>query len=78
MTAKNLNSNSRHKNIKVSTRNGKNTSPKEFFHKIWLIIGDCKYNYFAEIKIEKKSCSLFLLLGKQIQKNARKMLIYAN
>ena len=51
MAAKNLNSNSRHK---ISHKNGKITFPKEFFHKIWLMIGECKYNYNAEIKIEKK------------------------
>ena len=56
---------------------GKPFSPKEFFHKIWLIIGDCKYNFNAEIKIEK-GYPVSLLWGKQILKNTQKMLIYAN
>ena len=38
------------RNINFPTKNGKTTFPKEFFHKIWLIIGECKYNYIAEIK----------------------------
>ena len=63
--------------IKFPTKNGKTTFPKEFFHKIWLIIGDCKYNYIGEIKIVK-SYSVAVLWGKQILKSARKMLIYAN
>ena len=33
---------------------GKITFPKEFFHEIWLIIEDCKYNYTAEIKFLEK------------------------
>ena len=65
------------RDIKFPTKNGKTTFPMEFFHKIWLIIGDCKYNYIAEIKIEK-SYSVALLWEKQILKNALKMLIYAN
>ena len=39
---------------KIPTKNGKTTFPKEFFLEIWLIIEDCKYNYTAEIKFEKK------------------------
>ena len=62
---------------KFPTKNGKTTFPKEFFLEIWLIIEDCKYNYTAEIKFEK-SYSVALLWGKQILKNAPKMLIYAN
>ena len=62
---------------KIPTKNGKTTFPKEFFLEIWLIIEDCKYNYTAEIKFEK-SYSVALLWGKQILKNAPKMLIYAN
>ena len=37
---------------------GKTTFPKEFFLEIWLIIEDCKYNYTAEIKFEKKNIRL--------------------
>ena len=40
--------------IKFPTKNGKTTFPKEFFLEIWLILKDCKYNYTAEIKFEKK------------------------
>ena len=39
---------------KFPTKNGKTTFPKEFFLEIWLLIEDCKYNYTAEIKFEKK------------------------
>ena len=42
------------RDIKFPTKNGKTTFPKEFFLEIWLIIEDCKYNYTAEIKFEKK------------------------
>ena len=42
------------RDIKFLTKNGKPLSPKEFFFEIWLIIKDCKYNYTAEIKFEKK------------------------
>ena len=65
------------RDIKFPTKNGKTTFPKEFFHKIWLIIGDCKYNYIAEIKIAK-SYSVAILWGKQILNIVQKMLIYAN
>ena len=41
------------------------------------MIGDCKYNYIAEIKIAK-SKSVALLWGKQMLKKVQKMLIYAN
>ena len=44
MAAENLNSNS---------KNGKSAFLKEFSSKIVLIIGDYKYNYIAEIQIEK-------------------------
>ena len=63
--------------IKFPTKNGKTTFPKEFFLEIWLIIGDFKYNYTAEIKLEK-SYSVARLWGKQILYCALKMLIYAN
>ena len=68
------------RDIKFPTKNGKTTFPKEFFLEIWLIImiiEDCKYNYTAEIKLEK-SYSVALLWGKQILNSALKMLIYAN
>ena len=39
---------------KLSDKKWENTLPKEFFLEIWLIIEDCKYNYTAEIKFEKK------------------------
>ena len=42
------------RDIKFPNKNGKTTFPKEFFLEIWLIIEDCKYNYTAEIKFEKK------------------------
>ena len=42
------------RDIKFPTKNGKTTFPKEFFLEIWLIIEDCKYNYTAEIKFERK------------------------
>ena len=66
---------SRH--IKFPTKNWKTTFPEEFFLEIWLIIEDCKYNYTAEIKFEKKlfGCAF---MGKQILNSAPKMLIYAN
>ena len=56
---------------------GKTTFPKEFFLEIWLIIEDCKYNYNAEIKFEKKlfGCAF---MGKTNFEHRPKMLIYAN
>ena len=59
---------------KFPIKNGKTTLtfPKEFFLEIWLIIEDCKYNYTAEIKFEKKSYSVALLWGKQILNSALK------
>ena len=65
---------SRHK---ISHQKWETTFPKEFFLEIWLIIDDCKYNYTAEIKFEKKSYSVALLRGKQILNSALKMLIYS-
>ena len=62
---------SRHK---ISDQNWETTFPKEFFHEIWHIIEDCKYNYTAEIKFEK-SYSVALLWGKQILNSTLKMLI---
>ena len=67
-------STSRHK---MSDQKWETTFPKHFFLEIWLIIEDCKYNYTAEIKLEK-SYSVALLWGKQIFNSALKMLIYAN
>ena len=75
MAAKNLISNSQHK---ISRLKWETTFPIEFFHKIWSVIGDCKYNYIAEIKIAKKKYSVALSWDEQILKKARKMLIYAN
>ena len=66
------------RDIRFPTKNGKTTFSKDFFFEIWPIIEDCKYNYTAEIKFEKKSYSVALLWGKQILKSALKMLIYAN
>ena len=57
---------------------GKVLSRRIFFHKHWFIIGDCKYNFIPEIKIEKNSYAILLLCGKQILKNVSKMLINAN
>ena len=65
------------RDIKFPTKNGKTTFPKEFFLEIWLIIEDCKYNYTAEIKFEKRY-SVVLLWGKQILNSILIMLIYAN
>ena len=65
------------RNIKLPTKNGKTTFPKEFFLEIWLIIEDCKYNYTAEIKFGN-SYLVALLWGKQILSSALNMLIYAN
>ena len=48
------------RDIKFPTKTGKTTFPKEFFHQIWFIIGDSKYNYIAEITIVK-SYSVVLL-----------------
>ena len=31
-----------------------NNSPNEFFDEIWLIYKECKNNYIAEVKPEKK------------------------
>ena len=42
------------RDIKFPTKNGNSTFPKEFFLEIWLIIEDCKYNYTAEKRFEKK------------------------
>ena len=42
------------RNINSPAKNGKTIFPKEFFHEIWLIYKECKYNYIAEIKLEKK------------------------
>ena len=55
-----------------------NTFPKEFFLKIWFIIGDSKYNYIAEIKKNVKIYSVALLWGKQILNSPLEMLINAN
>ena len=65
------------RDIKFPTKNGKTIFPKEFFLEIWLIIQDCKYNYTAEIKFEKKlfGCTF---MGKKFLNSALKMLIYAN
>ena len=41
------------RDIKFPTKKGKITFPRNFFHKTWLIIEDCKYNYIAETKIVK-------------------------
>ena len=39
------------KTHKISpTKTEKTIFPKEFFHGIWFIIEDCKYNYIAEKK----------------------------
>ena len=47
-------------NTNLKFEMGKTTFLKKFFHKIWLIIGDCKYNYNGEIKIAKSySLALF-------------------
>ena len=43
---------------KTSDQKWETTFPKEFFLEIWLIIEDCKYNYTAEIKLEKKVIQL--------------------
>ena len=45
--AKNRILNSQHK---ISHQKWENHFLEEIFHKIWLIIGDSKYNYIAEIK----------------------------
>ena len=42
------------RDIKLPIKNGKTTFPLELFLEIWLKIEDCKYNYTAEIKFEKK------------------------
>ena len=53
---------------------GKPHSQNKFFHKIWLKIGDCKYNQIAEIEIVKKGEKMVAFLwGKQIVSSARKM-----
>ena len=36
------------RNINFPNKNGKTIFPKEFFHKIWLINKECKYNYIPE------------------------------
>ena len=46
------------RDIKFPTKNGKTTFSKEFSLEIWLIIENCKYNYTAEIKFEKKVIQL--------------------
>ena len=51
MAAKKPISISRHK---ISDQKWETTFPKEFFLETWLIIEDCKCNYTAEIKFEKK------------------------
>ena len=70
MAAKNLISNS-HSDINFPTKSGKTIFQKEIFHKIWLIVGDYKYNYMAEIKIAK-CYSVALLWGKQILEKSAK------
>ena len=65
------------RDIKFPTKIGKTTFPKDFFHKIWLKVRYCKYNYIAEIKIVKSYLVAFLW-QKQILNIALKMLIYAN
>ena len=54
--------------IKFPTKSGKTTFPKEIFHKIWLIIGDCTFT-LLKTKL-RKSYSVALLLGKQILKSS--------
>ena len=39
--------------LQFSRQKKENIFPKEFFHKIWLINKECKYNYIDEIKLEK-------------------------
>ena len=65
------------RDIKFPTKNGKTTFPKEFFLEIWLIIEDCKYNYTAEIKFEKKLFGC-VFKGKTNVEHRLNMLIYAN
>ena len=43
---------------------GKPLSPKDFFLEIWLIIEDCKYNYTADIRFEKKKLFGCAVMGK--------------
>ena len=62
---------------------GKTTFPKDFFHKIWLIIGDCRYNYIVEIQkvirlrfygentFWKKREKCFFLPPKEVQRKVR-------
>ena len=56
---------------------GKPTFPKEPFLEIWLIIEDCKYNYTADIKLEKVIWLRFYGENK-ILNSTLNMLIYAN
>ena len=46
--------------IKFQIKNGKNDLPDFLFHKVWLIIADCKYNYIAEFKIVNSYSLAFL------------------
>ena len=39
--------------INFPAKNGKTIFLKEFFQEIWLINKKCKYNYIAEIKLQK-------------------------
>ena len=50
---------------KISDHKWENHFREGIFLEIWLIIEDCKYNYTAEIKFEKKLFG-YAFMGKEI------------
>ena len=66
------------RDIKFPTKNGKTTFPKEFFLEIRLIIEDCKYNYTAELKFEKKLFGCAFMGKINFEQHPQNAIIYAN
>ena len=49
---------------KISHQNGKTPFPNEFFYKIWLILGECKYKYIGKLKKKIKKLFRCAFMGK--------------
>ena len=57
-------------------KNERTIFPNEFFHKIWLINKECKYNYIAVKELKKKILG-YDLGTKQVLNSALNLLIFA-
>ena len=60
----------------ISPKYGRTIFPKEFFHEIWFINKECKYNYIAEIKLEKVTWLQKVI--KQVLNSALNLLLFAD